>query len=100
VPLARRICLYRFAILDPPTLSHEMPMKHLFQVIVEQDEEGRFVAECPAFKACYTQGKTYEEAVARIKDVIVMCLHELEKKGRKVPRQTEIIGVKRIEIAR
>ena len=35
--------------------------KHEFQVIIEQDEAGYFVAECPALKACYTQGKTYEE---------------------------------------
>ena len=48
--------------------------KHVFQVIVEQDEAGYFVAECPALKACYTQGKTYEEAAENIKDVIGLCL--------------------------
>ena len=46
---------------------------HTFQVIVEQDEAGWYVAECPALKACYTQGKTYEEAIENIKDVIEMC---------------------------
>jgi len=44
--------------------------------LVEQDEAGHFVAECPAFKACYTQGKTYEEAIENIKDVIALCLAE------------------------
>jgi predicted RNase H-like HicB family nuclease len=47
-----------------------MSKKHVFQVIVEQDEAGYFVAECPALRACYTQGKTYEEAIENIKDVI------------------------------
>jgi len=41
---------------------------------VEQDEAGYFVAECPALKACYTQGKTYEEVIDNIKDVIRLCL--------------------------
>lgn len=48
----------------------------VFQVIIEQDESGLFVAECPALKACYTQGETYEEVIENIKDVIKLCLHE------------------------
>lgn len=48
--------------------------KRVFHVIVEQDEAGYFVAECPALKACYTQGKTYEEVIDNIKDVIRLCL--------------------------
>ena len=55
-------------------------MKHVFQVIVEQDEAGYFVAECPTLKACYAQGKTYEEVIENIKDVIALCL--LEDQGR------------------
>ena len=51
-----------------------MSKKHAFRVIVEQDEAGYFVAECPALRACYTQGKTYEEAIKNIKDVISLCL--------------------------
>lgn len=73
--------------------------KHVFQVIVEQDEAGYFVAECPALKACYTQGKTYEEAIENIKDVISLCLADLKANGKKVPQQPEIIGVRRLEIA-
>jgi predicted RNase H-like HicB family nuclease len=72
--------------------------KHVFQVIVEQDEAGYFVAECPALKACYSQGKTYEEVIENIKDVIAMCLDDLKERGKKVPKQAEIIGVQRVEI--
>jgi predicted RNase H-like HicB family nuclease len=72
--------------------------KHVFQVLVEQDEEGYYVAECPALKACYTQGKTYEEALDNIKDVIAMCLTELKANGRPVPTQPEIISVRRVEV--
>jgi len=57
-----------------------MKTKHVFQVIVEQDEAGYFVAECPTLKACYTQGKTYEEVIENIKDVIALCLAEGHRK--------------------
>lgn len=47
--------------------------KQVFHVIVERDEEGYYVAECPAPRACYTQGETYEEAIENIKDVTALC---------------------------
>ncbi len=72
---------------------------HEFQVVVEQDEAGYFVAECPALEACYTQGRTYEEAIENIKDVIALCLADLKTRGAEIPRQAEIIGVKRVEVA-
>ncbi len=76
-----------------------MKAKHIFQVIIEQDEAGFFVAECPALKACYTQGKTYEEVIENIKDVIALCLEDYKSRGKTVPRQPEIIGIKRLEVA-
>jgi predicted RNase H-like HicB family nuclease len=72
--------------------------KHVFQIIVEQDEAGNYVAECPALRACYTQGKTYEEVIENIKDVLALCLEELRAQGKKVPKQPEIIGVQRVEV--
>ena len=73
--------------------------KHAFHVIVEQDEAGYYVAECPALKACYTQGRTYEEVMENIKDVIEMCLEDLKAKRQKVPRSPEIIGIRRLEVS-
>jgi predicted RNase H-like HicB family nuclease len=84
---------------DAGKRSRTMKRRHVFQVIVEQDEAGCFVAECPALKACYTQGKTYEDVIENIKDVIALCLADLKKKGQRIPRQPEIIGVKRVEVA-
>lgn len=53
-----------------------MPKVKNFKVIIEQDEDGVFIAEVPAIPGCYTQGKTYEEAVKGIKEVIELCLEE------------------------
>jgi predicted RNase H-like HicB family nuclease len=55
--------------------------KHVFQVIIEQDEAGYFVAECAALRACYTQGTTYEEVIENIKDVIELCLDASDLKN-------------------
>jgi predicted RNase H-like HicB family nuclease len=73
--------------------------KHVFHVIIEQDEAGYYVAECPALRACYTQGKTYEEVVENIRDVIALCLEDLKARKKSIPRQAEIIGVRRVEIS-
>ena len=57
------------------------------------------LAECPAFRACYTQGKTYEEVMANIRDVITLCLEDFKAKRKKIPIQPEIIGIQRVEIS-
>lgn len=45
-----------------------------FRVIVEQDEKGTFFATVPAVPGCHTQGETYEETIANIKEAIELCL--------------------------
>ncbi|MDP2276779.1 MAG: type II toxin-antitoxin system HicB family antitoxin [Nitrospirota bacterium] len=70
------------------------------QVIIEQDEDGIFIAECPALQGCYAQGKTYEEAIKNIKDVIAMCIEELREEKKKISlRYPEVIGIKSLEVA-
>lgn len=49
-------------------------------VIIEQDEQGYYVAEVPALPGCLSQGKTYEEAVANIKEAIEGWLEVMESK--------------------
>ena len=42
----------------------------LYPVIIEPHEEGGFLAKCPTLQGCYAEGKTIEEAVENLKDVI------------------------------
>lgn len=49
-----------------------------FPVIVEKDEDGFCVVECPILRGCYTQGKTIDEALENIREVIELCLEEKE----------------------
>jgi len=45
-------------------------------VLVEKGEDGFFVVECPILRGCYTQGKTIDEALKNIHEVIELCLEE------------------------
>lgn len=56
-----------------------------FRVIIEPDEDGVFVAECPSLPGCISQGKTRPEAVANIKDAIAGYLASLAKHNEPVP---------------
>ena len=49
-------------------------------VIIEQDEEGYYVAEVPALPGCLSQGKTREEAIVNIKEAIEGWLEVMESK--------------------
>jgi predicted RNase H-like HicB family nuclease len=57
-----------------------MKKKFMAQIIIEQDESGLYIADCPALKACYAQGRTFEEAIENIKDVIMLCLEDFKGK--------------------
>lgn len=45
-------------------------------IIIEKDEDGFYVVECPVFSGCFTQGDTIEEALKNIREVIELCLEE------------------------
>lgn len=45
-----------------------------FVVTVDRDEDGAFVAECPAIPGCVSQGPTEKEALENIQDAIRQCL--------------------------
>ena len=60
-----------------------------FRTIIEQDEDGMFIAECPALPGCISQGKTREEALKNIKDAIHGYLESLKKHDEPVPPSIE-----------
>lgn len=67
--------------------------------MVEQDEDGIFVASVPSLQGCYTEGDTFEEVLDNIKDAIK--LHLDAKKEERVisdDSQTEFIGVKNVSM--
>ena len=62
--------------------SKSMPKVLNFRVIIEQDEDGIYVASVPELQGCYTQGKTLEEARKRIKEAIELVM-ETDQEAKK-----------------
>lgn len=70
----------------------ERPMKsYIFKVIVEPDEDA-FHAYCPALKhlSAITWGKTEEEALRNINEVVQMVINELIEDGQPIPEGVQV----------
>ena len=66
--------------------------KKQFYVIIEQDEDGIYVGEVPQLRACYSQGKTIDELLSNIREVIEMCLEEIEEETKFRERLKRVTG--------
>ena len=60
----------------------------LYRVLIEEDEDGVFVAECPSLPGCVSQGATRDEAVTNIKDAITGYLESLRQHNEPIPPST------------
>ncbi len=64
-----------------------------FYVMIERDEDGMDVGEVTQLPACYSQGRTIDELMENMREVIALCLEEMSE----VP-VSEFVGVQRITI--
>jgi len=62
-------------------------------VTIERDEDGMFVAECPAIPGCLSQGKTRQEALSNIREAITHCLEVRRQEGLPLTVETAEIEV-------
>jgi len=62
-----------------------------FLVTIEQDEAGYYVVECPALPGCLSQGRSREEALANIREAILLSLET--RKGQGLPLEVEVAEV-------
>jgi len=60
--------------------------------VIEQDEDGYFVASVPALRGCHTQAKSLDVLMKRIKEAIELCL-EVEE-----PVSNQFVGVQRVAV--
>ncbi len=74
--------------------------KYRFPVLIEQDEDGVYLAKVPALKGCHTQARTLEELDHRVKEAIELCMEvEYKNKEDQIP-QNLFIGSYQFEVAR
>lgn len=56
--------------------NKELYMKSDFNVIIQKDEDGFYIASVPVMKGCHTQAKSLAVLMDRIEEVIELCLEE------------------------
>ena len=80
----------------------KLSKKLQFKVIIEQDEDGIYVASVPELQGCYTQERTLEQVRKRIEEVIELILESdkniREEKLRSPTSTPRFFGIEDIEI--
>lgn len=66
-----------------------------FNVVIEQDADGFYVASVPALRGCHTQARSLDELMERVKEAVSLCL---EMEGEEV-EPLSFVGVQRISVA-
>lgn len=64
-----------------------------FLINIFQDEDGVYIAECPAIPGCVSQGQTEKEAEKNIQDAIKECLEVRTEKGMPLTVKTRQIEI-------
>ena len=63
-----------------------------FKVLLEPDEEvGGYVVTCPSLPGCYSQGDTIEDALANIREAILLCLEDLRAQKVTIPDASKLL---------
>ena len=52
-----------------------------FTVTIDRDEDGVWIAECPAIPGCVSQGSTKEQAIENVREAIKLCLEVRAEQG-------------------
>jgi predicted RNase H-like HicB family nuclease len=65
-------------------------------ILIEQDEDNIYIVSCPVFKGCHSYGKTIDEALVNIREVIDMCIDEDKEKISEINR---FIGFREMEVS-
>ncbi|MFH1050568.1 MAG: type II toxin-antitoxin system HicB family antitoxin [bacterium] len=68
-----------------------------FPVIVELDEDNIFIVSCPVFKGCHSYGKTIDEAMSNLVEVIEMCI---EEEPYNFDKSNKYIGIREINFTK
>ena len=59
-----------------------------FMTVLERDEDGVWVVECPSIPGCVSQGDTREEAMDNIREAIAACLEVRAERGMPLTVET------------
>ena len=60
-----------------------------YRILIERDEDGAFIVECPSLPGCISQGSNRKEALENIRDAIKGYLESLKKHNEPIPPSIE-----------
>ncbi len=69
-------------------------MKREFNVIIERDTEGYYVATVPELRGCHTQARSLDTLMKRVREAIELCLEVDQDRGS----GPEFVGLQRITV--
>jgi predicted RNase H-like HicB family nuclease len=64
-----------------------------FTITLDRDEDGVWIAECPAIPGCFGQGATKDAALVDVQKAIVLCLEVRAEKGMPLTIETQQVEV-------
>lgn len=64
-----------------------------FMITLDRDEDGAWVAECPAIPGCVSQGESREEAARNVREAIIDCLEVRAERGLPLSIETRSVEV-------
>ena len=81
-------------------------MTREFDVVIERDSEGFYVASVPSLRGCHTQARSLDQLMERVKEAIELCLERVKEAielclevEAEEPERLDFVGVQRIAIA-
>ena len=76
-------------------VNAEVTLQRQFDVVIERDADGFYVASVPRLPGCHTQARSLDDVMERVREAISLCL-EVEE----TPSDLEFVGIQRVTIAR
>ena len=82
------------SVSEPKIQGEDTQLQRQFDVVIERDEDGHYVASVPQLPGCHTQARSLDEVGERIREAVELCL---EVEG--APEQVlEFVGIQRISV--
>lgn len=54
--------------------TKDVSMRREFNVVIERDAEGYYVASVPGLRGCHTQARSLDKLLSRVREAIELCL--------------------------
>ncbi|MFI5300261.1 MAG: type II toxin-antitoxin system HicB family antitoxin [Polyangiales bacterium] len=86
--------------MNPSPTRTKPARSYVFPVEVVAEADGRWSAFCPSINGCTSWGRTREEALASIGEVVRVCLEERASRGIALPAEAQTVNASEVVVVR